>query len=247
MNLADVHAHLDLIEDKESVVKRAVEEGIRAIVTNGVDPISNRKSLELQEKNKIVKVALGIYPVNAAEMGFSQVLEEIRFIRQNADRIAAIGEVGLDYQETEDRKRQHEAFNGFLALAADLEKPVIVHSRKAEKEVIQALIDADCRNAILHAFHGNMELVRKGAEKGFLFSIPSNVLRSEHFQKLVETAPIENLLTETDTPYLGPFADKRSEPAFVKMTVKKIAEIKGMSTEKAADGLWNNYLKAFPD
>ena len=245
MDLADVHAHLDLVRDKEAAIRRAAAEGVQEIVNNSVDPASNRKSLKLQEEHEIVKAALGIYPVNAAEMASSGISREIEFIRENGSRIAAIGEIGLDYQETRDRTRQHEVFGRLLDLAKELGKPVIVHSRKAEKEVIETLIESDCERAVLHAFHGSMKLVRKGAEKGFCFSIPSNVLRSEHFQKLVEVVPAGNLLTETDSPYLGPFEDKRSEPAFVRMTVEKIAKIKGTTPEATANRLWNNYRRTF--
>ena len=245
MDLADVHAHLDMVKDREAAIRRAAAEGVQVIVNNSVDPDSNRKSLELQEKHEIVKAALGIYPVNAVEMADSEVSKEISFIKENGSRIAAIGEIGLDYQETADRARQHEVFGRLLGLAKDLGKPVIVHSRKAEKEVIEALMDAGSERVILHAFHGSMKLVREGSEKGFCFSVPSNILRSSHFQKLVEIAPIGNLLTETDSPYLGPLEDKRSEPAFVKMTVEKIAKIKGIKPEATANGLWNNYRRMF--
>ena len=245
MELADVHAHLDLVQDREAAIKRAAAEGVQVIVTNAVDPASNRKCLELQDRHDIVKAALGIYPVNAVEMDASGISKEIAFIRENGSRIAAIGEIGLDYQETEDRSKQHEVFGRLLELAKDLGKPVIVHSRKAEKEVIETLTENDCDRVILHAFHGSMKLVREGVEKGFCFSIPSNVMRSEHFQKLVEIAPIGNLLTETDSPYLGPFEDKRSEPAFVRMTVGKIAEIKSIKPDVVAKGLWNNYRRTF--
>ena len=136
-------------------------------------------------------------------------------------------------------------FESQLELARKLDKPVIVHSRKAEKEVVETLISSGCKKVVLHAFHGSMELVKKAIDNGFYFSVPSNILRSEHFQKLVAVTEIKNLLTETDTPYLGPFEDKKSEPAYVEMTVKKIAEIKQISSGEVARQLYQNYRRLF--
>ncbi len=247
MNLVDVHAHLEFFSEKERklVIARAVEKRVKAIINNSVDADTNRKSLKLQEKFEIVKAALGIYPENAVEMSYSEIDEELKFMKNNSSKFGAFGEIGLDYEKAGDKQKQQDVFENQLELANKLRKPVIVHSRKAEKKVVETLIRSGCKKVILHAFHGNMKLVKLAADNGFFFSIPSNILRSSHFQKMVEIIDLKNLLTETDAPYLGPFECKKSEPAYVEMTVKKMAEIKQITSEKIAKQIYNNYLELF--
>lgn len=247
MELVDVHAHLELIgsSDMSAAVARAEEKSVRAIITNSVDAASMRKSLQLQEEFEIVKAALGLYPIDALKMSDSEIDSEMKFMEKNNCSFVAFGEIGLDYQETEDRKRQQEIFERQLRMAKMLGKPVIVHSRKAEKEVIETLTSSGCRKVILHAFHGSVKLAKSAADSGFSLSIPSNILRSSHFQKIAEIVPMQNLFTETDAPFLGPFAGGRSEPAYVEMSVRKIAEIKKMAAEAVAGQLYENYLEMF--
>ncbi len=247
MELVDVHAHLELIESSEIgvAVARAEEKGVKAIITNSVDAATIRKALQLQEEFGIVKAALGLYPIDAIKMADSDIDAELKFIEKNSGNFAAFGEIGLDYQETDDRKMQQGIFEQQLLLAKKLGKPVIVHSRKAEKEVVETLIRCDSRKVILHAFHGSIRLVKAAVDSGFSFSIPSNVLRSSHFQKMAEVVPLQNLFTETDAPFLGPFAGGRSEPAYVEMGARKIAEIRKMSAEEVASQLYANYLEMF--
>lgn len=247
MNLVDVHAHLWLIGEGERklAVARAVEKGVKAIINNSVDAASIRKSLQLQQQFRIVKAALGLYPIDALKMADSEIDSELKFMQGNSDSFVAFGEIGLDYQETDDRKRQQGMFEKQLRLAKKLNKPVIVHSRKAEKEVVETLISSGCKNVILHAFHGGMKLVKAGVDSGFSFSIPSNIMRSSHFQSVAKAVPLERLFTETDAPFLGPFEDKRSEPAYVEISVRKIAEIKKMAADAVAGQLYENYLEMF--
>ncbi len=247
MKLVDVHAHLWIIDEagRKLAVARAEEKGVKVIVNNSVDAASNRKSLQLQEEFGIVKAALGLYPIDALKMSDSEIDAELRFMGKNSDSFVAVGEVGLDYQETEDRKRQQGIFERQLQLAKKLNKPAIVHSRKAEKEVIETLVRSGCKKVILHAFHGSIKLVKLAVDSGFSFSIPSNILRSSHFQKIAEIVPLQNIFTETDAPFLGPFKDRKSEPAYVEMSVRKIAYIKKMAADAVAGQLYANYLEMF--
>ncbi|MBI2137794.1 TatD family hydrolase [Candidatus Woesearchaeota archaeon] len=247
MNLADVHAHLELFDADalKSAIKRAEEKGVKAVITNSTSPETNRKALQLQQQFKIVRAALGIYPANAAAMSGEELDKELEFMSANSSSFAAFGEIGLDYEETEDRKKQQHAFEEQLEMAKKLGKPAIVHSRKAEAEVVETLISRGCRKAILHAFHGSMKLAKKAADNGFYLSIPSNILRSSHFRKMAEILKFESILTETDTPYLGPYSDRKSEPSYVELSITEIAKIKKTSTEQAAEQIYRNYLKLF--
>ena len=135
----DVHCHLDLLDNVEKIIARAEKLGIGIIMANSVNYETNRKILELSAKFPIVKAALGVYPIDALKMSSKGLNEEINFIRQNKDKISAIGEVGLDFKESDERKEQEENLMKFIALSKELDKPLIIHSRKAEDRCIELL------------------------------------------------------------------------------------------------------------
>lgn len=250
MLLVDVHAHLDLVKKEEltGVIHRATAAGVKVIISNSVDPKSIRRALELHEQFGFVKAALGLYPTEAARLSEAAVEGELNFIRSCKDRIAALGEIGLDYQEAKeerDRLRQQKLFERQLELANQLGKPVIVHSRQAEKGVVDTLIRCGCKKVILHAFHGNMKLVNAAAEAGFYITIPTNIRRSSHFQAIAKELPLSRLLTETDTPYLAAEKEGESEPSHIAPTIARIAGIKGMAAEEVANIIYNNYQRLF--
>ncbi len=250
MLLVDVHAHLDLFneKDRENVIRRAEAAGVKVIINNSVDPKSIRKTLELHQQFKIVKAALGLYPTEASRLSAAAIDSELNFIRSQSAHFVAFGEIGLDYQEAKlekDRQQQQVLFEKQLELANDLGKPVIVHSRQAEKGVVETLIRLGCKKVILHAFHGSLQLAEKAAESGFYITIPTNIPRSSHFQAFVKALPLSRLLTETDAPYLAIAKDGESEPSHITQTVKRIAAIKSLTEQETANIIFNNYQNLF--
>jgi TatD DNase family protein len=253
----DVHAHLDhgmFKPDLDTVISNAKAAGLKVIIANGVDPETNRKVLEISKKYDLVKPALGIYPPDALQEevisgGYPLKLkpynidEELEFIRKS--KPIAIGEVGLDFKSCRDPTLQKDLFGKFIALSEKMDIPLIVHSRKAETEVIEMLESSTAKKVVLHCFSGRFTLVRRAADRGYSFSIPTNIVKSEHFQKLVGEVHISQLLSETDSPYLSPFTGKRNEPAFVVESVKKIADIKRMTVEDTANNIFMNYQGLF--
>jgi TatD DNase family protein len=250
MILVDVHCHLELLEDLDSVILRAKKAGVKVIVANGINPSTNRQNLEISSKYDIVKVAMGIYPPDALtrETGVKQefdVDKEVEFIKKNKNKIIAIGEVGLDYSTGQDKELQAGVFRKMIRLALELDKPLIVHSRKAEEDVIKILEEEKAKKVVLHCFNGRKSLIKKAIALGYYFSIPTNVVRAENFQLLVKEVNINKLLTETDAPYLSPFKGISNEPAFVIEAVKKIASIKGFNEEEVANNIFMNYRESF--
>ncbi|MBI2550480.1 TatD family hydrolase [Candidatus Woesearchaeota archaeon] len=250
MLLADIHAHLDIFGENErkAVVERAIAAGVKVIITNSVDPKSIRKTLELQQRFGIVKAALGLYPTEAARLSAAAIESELNFIRSCRDRIVALGEIGLDYQEAKgekERQRQQRLFERQLELANQLGKPVIVHSRQAEKGVVATLIRCGCKHVVLHAFHGSVKLAKAAAEAGFYVAIPTNICRSSHFQAIVKELPLSRLLTETDAPYLAAEKDGKSEPAHIAAAIRQISKIKAVDEAEVANILFSNYQRLF--
>ncbi|HLD11111.1 MAG TPA: TatD family hydrolase [Candidatus Nanoarchaeia archaeon] len=253
----DVHAHLDMFsKDLDQVIKRAKEKGVFSILTSGVNHSTNLKALEISKKYDIVNTSLGLYPIDALAKeveseGLTRdvqpinVDEELEFIKKNKDKCLAIGEVGLDYAYCEDRFGQKEVFSKVISLVEKINKPIIVHTRKAEKDCVDLLESSRLKKVVLHCFGGNMKLVKRAEDLGFYFSIPSIILRLEHFQTISERVSLNNLLTETDCPYLSPVAGERNEPMNVVLTVKKISEIKNLTEDETKKIIFMNYKRIF--
>ncbi len=238
--LYDMHCHLDRLSDLEGALSRARQAGVSFILTHGLNPSSNRAALALQEQYSFVHAALGIYPSDAVTLSDEEIDAEISFIR--SQKPIAIGEIGLDYHWDDTQKERMQAvFKRLLLLAKQLDRPVVVHSRKAEQDVLSFLSEVRVR-ALLHCFGGRMSLVKQGVALGAYFSIPPIVLTSTHFSRMVEVVPMSRLLLETDSPYLSP-SDAENEPAHVRFSLERIAHIKGLMVPECAQQLWLNKQK----
>ena len=246
--LYDVHCHLDSAQfesDYDKVIKRAEQAGVKIIISNGTDPLSNRKVLELAKKYPIVKAALGFYPVDALQF---DVDKEIEFIKSQKDNIIAIGEVGIDYHWVKDpaeQEKERENFRKALALAKELDKPIIVHSRSAEKDTLDLIEESGYQRVNLHCFAGNKKLIQRAFDMGLYISIPPNVVRSDHFARIAKTGPLKQLLLETDSPYLAPEKEGRNEPKNVVLAVEKMAELRGMDPVEIRNLLFMNFQRLF--
>ena len=261
MLLVDVHTHLDherFKEDLDAVVQRAREAGVTSIITSGVNTATNRIVLGLAEKYDIVNCSFGIYPLDALEKemeessGFVRDVEkidvdkELAWIEENKDKCIAVGECGLDRHFVQDRDKEQQAvFQKIIEVVEKIKKPIIIHSRKAELDCIEMLESSKIKKVVMHSFGGKKSLIKRAADLGFSFSVPPVITRLQHFETLVGLVDISQLLTETDAPYLSPYPGERNEPAFVKETIKKIAEIKNMTEDDVANNIYMNYTNVF--
>ncbi len=260
MLLVDVHAHLDFphfSKDLKEVIERARNVGVVGIISQGVHHASNKRTLELAAKYDIVKAALGLYPLNAPNVEVHDeqdddfdrhsvsVDDTLRFIREHAKEIAAIGEVGIDLKYSDDEQHQVENFTRILQLSNAIKKPVIIHSRKAEKLVLDILEDTKHKNAVLHCFSGGKKLIQRAVDLGLPLTVTSNANRLQHFQLVARMVPSQQLLTETDAPYLSPIAGERNEPQNVRHAVEVIAKEKGLTPEEVARAIYMNYQRTF--
>lgn len=245
MVFIDVHAHLDYSESVAGKVERAKEAGVEIIVSNGTDKKSNRRVIEIIGEFDEVKAALGVYPIDALKMDPEELNEEIEFIREHEDDIVAIGEVGIDLKENKDLEKQTENFKRFIDLAMDLDKPIIVHSRKAEKEVIKMLEESGIKKVVMHCFSGKSSLVNRIVRNGWMLSVPTNVVYSDQMRGLVKRVPIAQILCETDSPFMHPEKKRNNEPKNVIEGYKVIAEIKEMKLEDVEEQVEENYESMF--
>jgi len=250
----DLHSHLDLFKDIPVTIENARKNGLKIVVSSGIHPESNRIALSLAEKYDIVKASLGLYPIDALEREMDEydgrkysvdIDKELDFIRENHEKFIAVGEIGLDYKNGKDKEAQKKLFRQLLELAVQLHKPVIIHSRKAERDVLDMLEEYKDLKVILHCFSGKKNLVVRAKENGYFFTIPTNVVRSEQFQYMIRNIPLGQLFCETDAPFLSPFREQRNEPAFVVESYKKIAELKKMDIKEVGNIIYNNWQRVF--
>jgi len=240
--LVDSHAHLDsgkFADDRAATIQRAQDNGISHILTIGCDLESSAQSVAIAAQFPQVYAAVGVHPHDAEEIN-AAALEQLQQLLSQP-KVVALGEIGLDYfRDRSPRAIQQQAFRLQIRLARQVNKPIIIHDRDAHDEVLQILIEEDAAQAggVLHCFSGDEKMAQKCLDLGFYLSFPGPVTypKNEFTREVVRSIPIERLLVETDCPYLAPqpFRGKRNEPAYVRSTAEKIAELKGLSLADVA-------------
>jgi TatD DNase family protein len=244
MGLFDVHAHLTssaFTEDVDEVLTRAKKAGLTTIISNGLNIADNEQVLKLAARHPIVRPAIGFYPVDAVlpamleagidypreDRDFRSAQETVEWIRNHLDQAVAIGEIGLDHHWVPEMfwQQQEEIFRSLIALAIEAELPIIIHTRKAEARTLEILEEMGAPKVNWHCFSSRLKLGRRIAEAGHFLSVPANARRSETFTGLLRSLPREQLLLETDCPYLSPEPGTRNEPANIVGTLAFAAEL----------------------
>jgi TatD DNase family protein len=250
LGLVDTHAHLcDALfdPDRTEVLERARAVGVTAIIAVGEDLADARRNLDLAARHSLLRPAAGLYPTHL-DLPAAEAM--VSLIRGERERLAAVGEVGLDYWVVQDevkRELQREIFARFIDLSRELDLPLNVHSRSAGRHAVGLLLERGARKVQLHAFDGKASAALPAVEAGYFFSIPPSVVRSQQKQNLVRRLPLSCLLVETDSPVLGPTPDGRNEPANVTLAVNAIAAIKKISGEEVLEAVSQNALHLFGD
>ena len=240
--IIDVHAHLELeesYENRNEVLKRAEEAGVKIIICNGIDPKNNRKILELSKKHSLIKAALGFYPCECDKVSKEEFEKELKFIKKNKKKIIAIGEIGLDKKWDNDFDIQQECFRELISLAQKLDIPIIVHSRMAEEKAIEIMEEMNVKKAVMHCFSGKKKFVQRCIDNKWSLTIPGDIIRGQQFQEMAKMIPLKQILTETDFPV------KKFEPADISESLKKIAEIKGLDIQELSNIIFQNYQRLF--
>ncbi|GAM07780.1 putative deoxyribonuclease YabD [Geobacter sp. OR-1] len=238
--LIDSHAHIygeDFEADFSAMLARAAEAGVVEIVVVGADLESSRAAAELAARYANLYAAVGIHPHDAAGVT-EDTYDELRRLAAGNPKVVAIGEIGLDfYRDRSPRHLQEEVFRRQIRLARELELPVIVHDRDAHDRVMAILSEEEAPEVggVLHCFSGDLQMARECVAMGFYLSIPGTVTypSNEQLREVVRSIKTEHLLIETDCPYLSPvpYRGKRNEPAYVRATAEKVAELKGLTVE----------------
>lgn len=246
--IIDSHCHLDFPKfnrDREETILRAREAGVVGMINSGISLKGNSMSLELADRHEDIHAVLGLSPDIGREGDDKKINAILAQIEANAGKAVGIGEAGLDFQDcknNEERERQTEAFKKVIEIAKDLKKPLVVHARLAEAEVLNLVRDVD--TVIYHCYSGSAETMREIVDRGFYISLATLVCFSEHHQALAKEVPLENLLLETDSPFLSS-RKGRNEPAFIVDSIPVIAQLKDTEPAEIARSATENASRAF--
>jgi TatD DNase family protein len=254
--LVDSHAHLsgkEFDNDRHEVIERAFREGIGAILcpTELTDEHELQTTLETIQAHLNIIAAVGVHPHNAKKFNPSS-LQKIKDLAESQN-IHAVGEIGADFHYNfSPPEIQIDVFRTQLNIAQEVGLPVVIHSRNARDEVLEAVRNEKfTQGGILHCFTEDWEFAEAMIEQNFLISF-SGILTFPKAHSLREVAiqtPLEKILVETDSPYLvpTPYRGKinRNEPVYVKETAGFLAELKNVSLEKCAEITTNNFESLF--
>lgn len=240
LTLFDSHCHLTaeaFDEDVEQVLARARAAGVTELVTIAADPDDAVRALSLARTTPDVWCSAGLHPHEAGRFDDSTI-PALRRLAAEPD-VVAIGEAGLDFHyDNSPRAVQRECFESQLALAAELDLPIVVHSRDADAETAELLRSASGARGVLHCFTGGRELLDAGLDAGWMVSF-SGIVSFRKFDgaDLVRRVPDDRLLIETDSPYLAPVPKRghRNEPSYLPHTCAAVAAIRDEPVERVAE------------
>ena len=250
--LIDTHVHLQLEQfdaDRAAVIGRAVAAGVTRMITIATDLASSRQGIALAETHDELFAAVGIHPndcVNAADADY----EELRELARHP-RVVAIGEIGLDYYwNAAPPEAQRRAFVRQLALARELQKPVIIHNREAGAAILQTLADEGIGGlrGVFHCFSEDAAYARHVLELGCHLSFTGNLTyKKSVLPEVAVEIPLDRLLLETDAPFMSPVPHrgKRNEPAFVVHVAEMLAAIKKKPEDEIANITTMNARRLF--
>lgn len=251
--MIDSHCHLGIDDFKEDIfgaLTRAKAQGVSHILTVACD-YTQLDDLKAMAQYQNVYTAFGIHPENASTFDF----EKSKEIFKTNNYISAVGEIGLDYFYNSDTKKiQLKTFQQQIELASEVKKPIIIHAREADEDIIKILDNVYKNNlltnqGVMHCFCGGYELAKKALDVGLYISV-SGIITFKNADSLRETIkkiPTERLLIETDSPYLAPhpYRGKQNEPALIIHTLKALALLKETDIQKIEEQTTDNFFKLF--
>jgi TatD DNase family protein len=244
--LFDSHCHLTdekFAGQVSEVIERARANGVARMVSISSNPDDTIAALAIAREHENVWASAGIHPHAVTEYG-QDAIAQIAELAED-DKIVAIGETGLDYYyDNAPRGVQRQSLRKHVELAADLALPLIIHSREADEDIMAAIREVEGEVfGVLHCFDGEGDLLDAALEAGWMISF-SGLITFKNYEKeaLVRAVPPDQLLIETDSPYLAPVPNrgKRNEPAFVRVVAETLARMRGETVELVAESTFHN-------
>ena len=254
MRIIDVHAHYEderYNEDREETLNRQFENGVDYIINAGAGIESSRGAVSISNSHKNIYCTIGIHPQYVEDGENIQDLRNL-YVESTKDKIVAIGEIGLDYHYTKEfKEEQKKLFKEQLEFAYEVGLPVQIHSRDASIDTVELLESTDKKpdRIMFHCFDLNEQTAKYIKEKGYKISVGGNITykRTDTAIRVIKEMPIENIMTETDSPYLAPVPHRgeRNKSTNILYVIEKIAEIKEMNKEEVAKIVYNNAIEFY--
>ncbi|DAA97869.1 TPA: hydrolase TatD [Candidatus Gastranaerophilales bacterium HUM_9] len=247
--LIDTHAHLDMYEDWDVIIKNAKENGIKKIIIPAVETEYFQKILDIANSYEDVYCMMGIFPTEAKNW-HDGILDDIREFAKNK-KVVSIGEIGLDYYwDKSFVDEQKDIFIKQVKLANELGLPIEIHDREAHKDVFDILVEYNkTSDVVFHCFSGSVEFARECLKQGWYIAL-GGVVTFKNAVKTKEVAkdvPLDRLMLETDSPYLTPvpFRGKENQPAYVRYVADEIAKLKGIDVKEVIEATTKNAEMVF--
>jgi len=237
LRLIDSHVHLDGLRDAEGAIARARDAGVCGVVAVGGNLETSAGALDAAIRHPgYVFPGVGVHPADVLKV---DVGEAVAFADSHASGAVAIGEIGLDYaygfaKPGDVRERMRALYSGLLDVAEAHSLPVSVHSRSAYGDALKLLRGRDVPGAVFHWFDGPLHVLREVLDSGYYVSATPAAAYSRGHRAVVSETPLERLLVETDSPVYLRYEARDSEPSDVRLTVRAVAELKGVEPEEVA-------------
>ena len=248
--LTDTHCHLyykDLKKDLQGVFDRANKLGVNRFICAATNMEDVHQCIEIAENYDQVFCSSGIHPHDTKDAP-KNYIEKIYNLMSN-DNMVAIGEIGLDYyRNISDSNIQKKRLREQLKIALEIDKPVIIHNREADEDMISILTEFPEVSGVAHCFSSDLDMANQFLELGYYISFSGNLtFKNSHLPSVAKELPLDRLLVETDSPFLSPvpFRGKPNEPARVRYVAEKLAEIHNISLEEIANITSENASKIF--
>jgi TatD DNase family protein len=246
MRFTDSHCHLTM-SNAEANLAAARAAGVAGFVVPATKLEDAPQAVEIARRNPDVWAGVGFHPHDAKDCDDAAFAEIARLARE--ERVVAIGEIGLDYHyDHSPRDVQREVFERHIALAKELDKPVIVHNRESTEDMVAILSRSGARG-ILHSYTESLDVARKLVDLGYYISFSGIVTfrNAESLREVAKGLPQDRVLIETDTPYLAPvpYRGRDNEPAYVVAIAELLAKLWGMDVERVADVTTANFERVF--
>lgn len=251
--IIETHCHLDYLKNEplQDILKKSEEAGIEKIITISVEPDNFDVVKELANQHAQIYFTQGIHP-HDAKLSTDEALKIIEE-RVNDEKMVAVGEIGLDYHyDNSPREKQREVFRAQLDIAIKHDKPVVIHSRDADEDMMTILKEKAPklkRKGVVHSFTSGPELAQTAIDLGFYLGFNGIITfkKAQEVRDIVELCPIERILTETDAPFLTPVPHRGKEnaPFYLPHVIEKIAQIKNLPHEEVLEITYKNAFDLF--
>ena len=246
--MIDTHSHIDMLKNPEKEIEESIASGVKKIIIPGVEPSTFDTITEYIDRYDCIYGALGVHPSEAQK--FNNDTAKKMMLLAHHPKIDAIGEIGLDYYwDKTFVDVQKKVFQTQVEIAISLGLPVIIHDREAHLDTFNILKDLNYNKVVMHCFSGSKEFAKQCVDLGWYLGIGGVVTfkNSRKMKDVVKEIPLENIVLETDAPYLTPhpFRGEENSPKYLNLIAKEIASLKDISFEAVEQTTTQNAEKIF--